>query len=108
LEETREILSIIHRYSVLTTEPEGDIVTAFWEAHFNHILYKADDFFSGQEPEDYIDDLSKMDTITSSAETESETEKKPDLPAAPGLTQRRFGGLAIDPTSFCADTRGTS
>jgi hypothetical protein len=100
LEETREILSIIHRYSVLTTEPEGDIVTAFWEAHFNHILYKADDFFSGQEPEDYIDDLSKMDTITSSAETESETEKKPDLLGSTGTDTTPLGGLAIDPTSF--------
>jgi hypothetical protein len=102
LEETRQILSIIHRYSVLTTEPEGDIVTAFWEAHFNHIQYKADDFFSGQEPEDYIDDLSKLDTTIPSAETETETEteKKPDLLGSTEIDTTSLGSLVIDPTSF--------
>jgi hypothetical protein len=59
LEETRKVLSLIHKYSVLTKEPEGDIVTAFWESHFSHILYKVDDF-SGEEPEEF-DMLSESD-----------------------------------------------
>ncbi|HON59938.1 MAG TPA: HEAT repeat domain-containing protein [Smithella sp.] len=48
LEEIKNVLFIIQKYSTLTTEPEGDIVTAFWEAHFDHILYEADDFVTEQ------------------------------------------------------------
>ena len=79
LEEIREVLSLINRYSVLTTEPEGDIVTAFWESHFDHVLYKADDFVSGQagDPDEFfsehkadkIDTLSKPDTMPRTKET---------------------------------------
>jgi hypothetical protein len=93
LEETREVLSIIHRYSVLTTEPEGDIVTAFWETHFDHVQYKADDF-AGQaaDQEDYfsehaadqIENPSKMDTTPDApgVEPESKTVDKPASPAS--------------------------
>ena len=83
LEETREVLSIIHRYSVLTAEPEGDIVTAFWEARFTHVQYQAADFFSEHEL-DQIDSLSKLDTMPHEAETAVGTEvetKKEDKPA---------------------------
>ena len=87
LEEIRELLSIIHRYSVLTKEPEGDIVTAFWEAHFEHVLYKVDDFFP-EQASDQIDSLSKSDTKPSAVETEIGAEDKPEL----------FGDLAWVPT----------
>jgi hypothetical protein len=92
LEEIREVLSIIHRYSVLTAEPEGDIVTAFWEAHFDHVLYKADDFFSEQAP-DQIDSLSKSDTRSPTAKTEAE-----DKPAS-------LGDFSIDPSAFALTPR---
>jgi hypothetical protein len=92
LEETRQVLSIIHKYSVLTAEPKGDIVTDFWEAHFEHVLYKADDFFSGQAP-DQIDSLSKSDTMSPAAETE--TEDKP----------RSLDDPAIDPVAFALTPR---
>lgn len=78
LEETRDVLSLIHKYSVLTKEPEGDIVTAFWESHFSHILYKADDF-PGQEPEGF--DMLPESDATYEADTEkagpSETLEEP-------------------------------
>jgi hypothetical protein len=90
LEETRQVFSIIHKYSVLTAEPKGDIVTDFWETHFDHVLYKADDFFSALAP-DQIDGLSKSDTMSATAEieTENETEDK----------TRSLDDPAIDPAS---------
>ena len=114
LEETREVLSIIHKYSVLTTEPEGDIVTAFWEAHFDHVLFKADDFFS-EQTSDQIDILSKSDTIHPVAGTGIETEDKPaslgDLTidtASLGdlaINLSSLGGPAIDSASFVLTPR---
>jgi hypothetical protein len=86
-EEIRKILSIIQRYSVLTVEPQGDIVTDFWEACFNHVLYnKIDDFFSEQAP-DQTDDFSKSDTMPIAVETEAEDER-----TSPGA-------LTIDPAA---------
>ena len=99
LEETREILFIIHKYSILTTEPEGDIVTDFWEAHFDHVLYKADDFISALAL-DQIDSLSKPDTMPPAAETEIETEDKPVSLDSPAIDTKSLDGPAIDPASF--------
>ena len=99
LEEIREVLSIIHRYSVLTAEPEGDIVTAFWEAHFDHVLYKADDFFPEQAA-DQIDSLSKSDTRPTSAKTEIETEDKQTSLGCPTIDTASVGGPTIDTASL--------
>ncbi|MFO7568263.1 MAG: HEAT repeat domain-containing protein [Smithellaceae bacterium] len=52
LEEVQQILSIINRYAVLSAEPEGDIVTDFWEARFCHTQYEASDLFFGLSPEE--------------------------------------------------------
>ena len=98
-EEIREVLSIIHRYSILTTEPEGDIVTAFWEAHFDHVLYKADDFFP-EQTSDQIDSLSKSDTRTPTEGTEIETEDNPASLGGPTMDTESLGDLTIDPTSL--------
>lgn len=43
LREATEFLEIINKYSILSAEPEGDIVTEFWERKFAHILYEAAD-----------------------------------------------------------------
>lgn len=48
-EEIEQFLAIIHQYTNLSNEPDGDIATAFWEAQFPHIQYEATDFFSGAE-----------------------------------------------------------
>jgi hypothetical protein len=114
LEEIREVLFIIHKYSILTTEPEGDIVTNFWEAHFDHVLYKADDFISALEL-DQIDSLSKSDTMHPTAEAEIGPEDKPeslDGPAidsvsldGPIIDSASLGGPIIDPASFVLTPR---
>ncbi len=62
LEEIRELLSIVQKYSVLTKEPEGDIVTAFWEARFDHVFYQADDFVS-EHTVDKLDQSLRSDTM---------------------------------------------
>lgn len=103
LEETREVLSIIHRYSVLTAEPEGDIVTAFWEAHFDHVSYKADDFVSEQSSEQ-MESLSESDQDAAGAETqediETPTEVEPEESLGSTISATPLGGLAIDPSLF--------
>ena len=115
LEEIREVLSLINRYSVLTTEPEGDIVTAFWESHFDHVLYKADDFVSGQagDPDDFfsehtadkIDTLSKPDTMPRSTETITVTDDKPESPGGPAIDTAPSGAIILDRASFVLTPR---
>ena len=104
LEEIREVLFIIHKYSILTTEPEGDIVTNFWEAHFDHVLYKADDFISALEL-DQIDSLSKSDTMHPTAEAEIGPEDKPESLDGPAIDSVLLGGPIIDPASFVLTPR---
>lgn len=92
LEETREVLSIIQKYSVLTAEPQGDIVTDFWEANFDHVLYKADDYFSEQAP-DQIESISESDSMPTAEETETEPTSLNDLtidPASVALTPQEL------------------
>ena len=111
LEEIREVLSLINRYSVLTTEPEGDIVTAFWESHFDHVLYKADDFVSGQAGEqdeffsehtaDQIDSLSKPDTMPPLTETVTVTEDKPESPGVPAIDTAPSGASFLTGHLLC-------
>ncbi|HQJ09070.1 MAG TPA: hypothetical protein PLF54_08710, partial [Deltaproteobacteria bacterium] len=49
--ELEEFLRIVNKYSILSDEPEGDIVTAFWETQFPNITYEVADFFWGAEQE---------------------------------------------------------
>ena len=49
--EIHDILLIINKYTKLSAEPEGDIVTAFWEAQFPHMHYEVADFFWGGDQE---------------------------------------------------------
>ncbi|MEW5909705.1 MAG: hypothetical protein AB1659_07900 [Thermodesulfobacteriota bacterium] len=50
--EIFDFLKLINKYWVLSTEPEGDLVTAFWEAEFSHINYLVSDFYWGVESSD--------------------------------------------------------
>jgi HEAT repeat protein len=49
--EVEQFLRILNKYRILTDEPEGDLVTALWEARFPHIKYNVADFFWGAEPD---------------------------------------------------------
>jgi hypothetical protein len=48
-QELMDFLKIVIKYSVLSDEPEGDIVTSFWETPLPHIRYEVADFFWGAE-----------------------------------------------------------
>ena len=63
-EELSDILSIINKYTKLSAEPEGDIVTTFWETDFPHMHYEvAEFFFSGDlETEKFTDLISGRTT----------------------------------------------
>ncbi len=95
-EEIREVLSIIQRYSVLTAEPEGDIVTAFWEAHFDHVQYEADDFISDQTSDE---NERFEETEKNPPEEEGEVEE-PEPSLGPAIAATPEGGIALDPSYF--------
>lgn len=97
LEEVREVLSIIQKYSILATEPEGDIVTAFWEARFNHVQYKIAEFFS--EPvSDQFDRSFKSDTQPPAPGITAE-DKATEPQGSVAKDSALFGDLAINSPS---------
>ena len=49
--EIEEFLRILNKYRLLSDEPEGDLVTALWEAELPHIEHQVAEFFWGAEPE---------------------------------------------------------
>lgn len=51
-DEVRELLNIMKRYKLLSTEPDGDFVTALWEKRFSHIQYEAADIFFDDQAAD--------------------------------------------------------
>lgn len=50
-DELQEFLRIIGKYSILSDEPEGDIVTDFWETQLSHIKYEFVDMLWETESE---------------------------------------------------------
>ncbi len=59
-EELHDILIILNKYTKLSAEPEGDIVTAFWEAQFPHLRYEVAEFSWGDDPEEEVNELSDL------------------------------------------------
>jgi hypothetical protein len=59
--ELMELLKIIVRYSTLSEEPDGDIVTCFWETQLPHIRYEVADFFWGSEQDSDLMPAPDMD-----------------------------------------------
>ena len=56
--EVNDILLIIKKYIKLSAEPEGDIVTAFWEIDFPHFSYEVTEFiWSGEQEIEKFSDL---------------------------------------------------
>ena len=72
-EEVEQFLGILNKYRILSDEPEGDLVTALWEARFPHIQYYVADMFWGAEPEF---DLTASPAAAEDAELLEEEEEK--------------------------------
>lgn len=96
LEEIRQMFSIIHKYSASVAEPQGDIVTDFWEARFEHVQYKAEDFFS-DKVSDSPESISQSDAtpLPSGQEMAVASHDKPYL----------SGGPDIDPSALDVNPR---
>ena len=90
--EAKEIegfLRILNNYRVLSDEPEGDLVTALWEAGLPHIQHHVADFFWEAEPKaDFTEPPAKRD-INSVLSDEKEQE-----PSESGAV------ASIDPTTL--------
>ncbi len=85
IEELHDILIILEKYTKLSAEPEGDIVTAFWEAQFSHMEYEVADFSWGGDPEEVvtgISDLTEKEAVEMQLrEFEREEQESPEYPA---------------------------
>jgi len=83
--EINDILLIINKYTKLSAEPEGDIVTALWEAQFPHLQYEVAEFSWGgdQEMENSISDLAsgKVEGV----QLREKNLEKPEPPSDPAI-----------------------
>ena len=50
-DEVEQFLRLLNKYRILSDEPEGDLVTALWEAKFPHIHYYVTEIFLDDEIE---------------------------------------------------------
>lgn len=88
--EVEEFLRILNKYRVLTDEPEGDLVTAFWEAGLQHIQVEVADFFWGAEPEaDFEIPPAKedVDSLLSEEEEQESSEQEPVVSIDPATLE---------------------
>ncbi|MES0396391.1 MAG: HEAT repeat domain-containing protein [Syntrophobacteria bacterium] len=75
--EAKEIegfLRILNKYRLLSDEPEGDLVTALWEAELPHIQHQVAEFFWGAEPEAEFKTPPAKEDISSVLSEEEEQE----------------------------------
>jgi HEAT repeat protein len=87
--EIEEFLRILNKYRLLSDEPEGDLVTALWEAELPHIQHQVADFFWGAEPEAEFKTPPAKEDISSVLSEEEEQE--------PSESE---GVASIDPTTL--------
>ena len=74
--EIRGFLKILNKYRSTQEDPEGDLVTALWEANFPNIHYSASDIYWDSEPLLDLQVLSLGETkslLTDASEEEHET-----------------------------------
>ena len=81
-EEVEQFLRLLNKYRILSDEPEGDLVTALWEAKFPHIQYYVADMFWGAEPEL---DLTASPAAEDAELLEEEKEKGPKSECFPPI-----------------------
>jgi HEAT repeat protein len=72
--EIEEFLRILNKYRLLSDEPEGDLVTALWEAELPHIQHQVAEFFWGAEPEAEFKTPPAKEDISSVLSEEEEQE----------------------------------
>ena len=81
--ELIDIFTLVNKYTKLSAEPEGDIVTAFWEVRFPHMKYEVAELLWGGdlEKEKYSDLESGKSSLTQDKEPDKrEKEYQGDPP----------------------------
>ncbi len=91
--ELHDILLIVNNYTKLSAEPEGDIVTALWEAEFPHLQYEVTEFFwdGNQQTGNRTFDLTAAKSATPLREKNLEG---PEIQGDPAIDQ---AALALTP-----------
>jgi hypothetical protein len=79
-DELQEFLKILCKYSVLSAEPEGDVVTEFWENQLPHIKYQVADFFWGVEEDQKLINPPEKNEKEKSALRENKLAESGSLP----------------------------
>ncbi|HNY66602.1 MAG TPA: HEAT repeat domain-containing protein [Deltaproteobacteria bacterium] len=108
LAELTELLRIITRYTLLSEEPEGDIVTDLWEKGLPHIRYEAVDFFWDLEPEAELGQAPRREEDVASLRenTMDHWEPTPDPAIDPDAIELSQYDLAQIRTMVCLEEEG--
>jgi hypothetical protein len=82
-QEIENFLRILNKYRLLSDEPEGDLVTALWEAELPHIQHHVAEFFWAAEPEAEFTIPPAKEDISSVLSEEEEQEASESEAVAP-------------------------
>jgi HEAT repeat protein len=82
-QEIEDFLRILNKYRLLSDEPEGDLVTALWEAELPHIQHHVAEFFWAAEPEAEFTIPPAKEDISSVLSEEEEQEASESEAVAP-------------------------
>ena len=82
-QEIEDFLRILNKYRLLSDEPEGDLVTALWEAELPHIQHHVAEFFWAAEPEAEFTIPPAKEDISSVLSEEEEQEASESEGVAP-------------------------
>jgi hypothetical protein len=79
--EIKQFISTLKSFSKVDEDPEGDLVTAFWEADFENIRYKALDIYWDAEPITELNMLKAMDPKSIKEDFGGHSTEKSSTPA---------------------------
>ena len=82
-QEIEDFLRILNKYRLLSDEPEGDLVTALWDAELPHIQHHVAEFFWAAEPEAEFTIPPAKEDISSVLSEEEEQEASESEAVAP-------------------------
>lgn len=83
--EIKGFCKILNQYREQQEEPEGDLVTALWEAQFPHLRYKAVEVFWEAEPLGDLSVLTEGDTARHGMDRQEEEQDMPVITALPTM-----------------------
>ena len=88
IKEIKGFLKILNNYRTIQEDPEGDLVTALWEAQFENIQYKSLDIYWDSEP---LTELNLLSTGEAKYFGDNVSEKELDNPVSTTLRSSEKG-----------------